>query len=96
MLTRYPPSGRRSDLDQSSHMLTLATCDLFSELDETAKTVSPGKFWTVCSFHLLFLPNPFALPFQFVAYSNFSLHLTWSSTLWTVFGLYYPFEAWSI
>ncbi|PKI79458.1 hypothetical protein CRG98_000149 [Punica granatum] len=44
-LLQYRPSGRRNDLDQTSHMLTVATRDLFSELDKTAKPVAPMQFW---------------------------------------------------
>ncbi|KAK4785934.1 hypothetical protein SAY86_002623 [Trapa natans] len=44
-LLQYLPSVRRSDLDQSSHTLTVATRDLFCELDKTAKPVAPLQFW---------------------------------------------------
>ncbi|KAK4756441.1 hypothetical protein SAY87_006568 [Trapa incisa] len=44
-LLQYPPSIRRNDLDQSSHVLTVATRDLFSELDKTVKPVAPMQFW---------------------------------------------------
>ncbi|KAK1382243.1 hypothetical protein POM88_019978 [Heracleum sosnowskyi] len=45
---KYPHSGRSNDLDQSSHLLTVATWDLFSELDKSVKAVAPMQFWTVC------------------------------------------------
>ncbi|KAI6690120.1 hypothetical protein NL676_026948 [Syzygium grande] len=44
-LLQYTQSGRRNDLDQPSHMLTVATRDLFNELDKTAKPVAPMQFW---------------------------------------------------
>ncbi|KAI4331266.1 hypothetical protein MLD38_029467 [Melastoma candidum] len=44
-LLRYPQSGRRNDLDHPSHMLTVATRDLFNELDKTTKPVAPMQFW---------------------------------------------------
>lgn len=53
LLLRYPQSGRSNDLDQSSHLLTVATRDLFSELDKNVKPVAPMQFWMV----LFFLNN---------------------------------------
>lgn len=44
---RYPPSGSSNSLDQSSHLLTVATRDLFSELDKNMKPVAPMQFWMV-------------------------------------------------
>ncbi|CAK9165303.1 unnamed protein product [Ilex paraguariensis] len=46
-LIEYPHSGRSNDLDQSSHLLTAATRDLFSELDRNVKPVAPMQFWLV-------------------------------------------------
>ncbi|KAK2983833.1 hypothetical protein RJ640_008509 [Escallonia rubra] len=46
-VVRYPPSVRNNDLDQSSHLLTVATRDLFNELDKNVKPVAPMQFWTV-------------------------------------------------
>ncbi|KAI3521430.1 hypothetical protein L1887_10896 [Cichorium endivia] len=46
-LIEYPPSGRSNDLDQSSHLLTVATRDLFGELDKNVKPVAPMQFWMV-------------------------------------------------
>ncbi|XP_047313307.1 ubiquitin carboxyl-terminal hydrolase 6-like [Impatiens glandulifera] len=46
-LVQYSHSGRTNDLDQSSHHLTLATRDLFGELDKSVKPVSPMQFWMV-------------------------------------------------
>ncbi|KAG5523513.1 hypothetical protein RHGRI_035352 [Rhododendron griersonianum] len=46
-LIRYPHSGRSNDLDQSSHLLTVATRDLFTELDKNVKAVAPMQFWMV-------------------------------------------------
>ncbi|KAK2996569.1 LOW QUALITY PROTEIN: hypothetical protein RJ639_024812, partial [Escallonia herrerae] len=46
-LIKYPPSVRSNDLDQSSHLLTVATRDLFNELDKNVKPVAPMQFWTV-------------------------------------------------
>ncbi|KAJ4978267.1 hypothetical protein NE237_009047 [Protea cynaroides] len=47
---RYPHSGRSNELDQSSHLLTMATRDLFTELDRNVKPVAPMHFLTV-SYH---------------------------------------------
>ncbi|WCJ39589.1 Ubiquitin carboxyl-terminal hydrolase 6 [Euphorbia peplus] len=41
------PSERRNDLDQTSHMLTAATRELFNELDKSVKPVAPMQFWMV-------------------------------------------------
>ncbi|KAD4889347.1 hypothetical protein E3N88_21420 [Mikania micrantha] len=46
-LIEYPQSGRSNDLDQSSHLLTVATRDLFNELDKNVKPVAPMQFWMV-------------------------------------------------
>ncbi|KAK9281340.1 hypothetical protein L1049_004240 [Liquidambar formosana] len=46
-LIKYPHSGRSNDLDQSSHLLTVATRDLFNELDKNVKPVAPMQFWMV-------------------------------------------------
>ncbi|CAH1422750.1 unnamed protein product [Lactuca virosa] len=46
-LIEYPQSGRSNDLDQSSHLLTVATRDLFSELDKNVKPVAPMQFLVV-------------------------------------------------
>jgi ubiquitin carboxyl-terminal hydrolase 14 len=46
-LIKYPHSGRSNDLDQSSHLLTVATRDLFTELDKNVKAVAPMQFWLV-------------------------------------------------
>ncbi|CAL5195592.1 unnamed protein product [Lathyrus oleraceus] len=46
-LIDYSHSGRNNDVDQSSHMLTVATRDLFSELDKSVKPVAPMQFWMV-------------------------------------------------
>ncbi|GLU14371.1 hypothetical protein SLE2022_309470 [Rubroshorea leprosula] len=46
-LLNYLPSGRSNELDQTSHMLTVATRDLFSELDKSVKPVAPTQFWMV-------------------------------------------------
>ncbi|KAL3511707.1 hypothetical protein ACH5RR_024424 [Cinchona calisaya] len=46
-LIKYPPTGANNSLDQSSHLLTVATRDLFSELDKNVKPVSPMQFWMV-------------------------------------------------
>ncbi|ERN15450.1 ubiquitin carboxyl-terminal hydrolase 6 [Amborella trichopoda] len=46
-LSNYAHSGRRSDLDPTSHQLTVATRDLFGELDRNFKPVSPMQFWMV-------------------------------------------------
>nr|XP_043615465.1 ubiquitin carboxyl-terminal hydrolase 6-like [Erigeron canadensis] len=46
-LIDYPQAGRSGDLDQSSHLLTVATRDLFSELDKNVKPVAPMQFWMV-------------------------------------------------
>ncbi|XP_010545625.1 PREDICTED: ubiquitin carboxyl-terminal hydrolase 6 isoform X2 [Tarenaya hassleriana] len=46
-LSKYSLAGRSNDLDQTSHMLTVATRDLFGELDKSVKAVAPMQFWTV-------------------------------------------------
>lgn len=46
-LIKYSLSGRSNDLDQTSHMLTVATRDLFNELDKSVKAVAPMQFWMV-------------------------------------------------
>ncbi|KAL9230576.1 hypothetical protein vseg_005911 [Gypsophila vaccaria] len=46
-LLEYSQSGRSNDLDQTSHLLTVATKDLFTELDKNAKPVAPMQFWMV-------------------------------------------------
>ncbi|GAA0139885.1 hypothetical protein Leryth_003128 [Lithospermum erythrorhizon] len=45
VLTSYPPPTRANDMDQTSHQLTLATRDLFGELDKNVKPVAPMQFW---------------------------------------------------
>ncbi|KAG8656451.1 ubiquitin carboxyl-terminal hydrolase 7-like isoform X2 [Manihot esculenta] len=45
-LVNYP-SEKRNDLDQTSHMLTAATRELFNELDRSVKSVAPMQFWMV-------------------------------------------------
>lgn len=54
LFIRYPHSGRSNDLDQSSHLLTVATRDLFTELDKNVKAVAPMQFWLVCLYTHLF------------------------------------------
>ncbi|CAB4302946.1 unnamed protein product [Prunus armeniaca] len=46
-LIKYSHSGRSNDVDQTSHMLTIATRDLFGELDKSVKSVAPMQFWMV-------------------------------------------------
>lgn len=46
-LIKYSHSGRSNDVDQTSHMLTIATRDLFNELDKSVKPVAPMQFWMV-------------------------------------------------
>ncbi|XP_057976534.1 ubiquitin carboxyl-terminal hydrolase 6-like [Malania oleifera] len=46
-LIKYPYPGRSNELDQSSHLLTCATRDLFNELDRNVKPVAPMQFWMV-------------------------------------------------
>ncbi|GAV80267.1 ubiquitin domain-containing protein/UCH domain-containing protein [Cephalotus follicularis] len=46
-LVNYSSSSRNNDLDQTSHMLTVATRDLFNELDKSVKPVAPMQFWMV-------------------------------------------------
>ncbi|XP_047334493.1 ubiquitin carboxyl-terminal hydrolase 6-like [Impatiens glandulifera] len=46
-LIQYQKSGGSNDLDQSSHLLTVATRDLFGELDKSVKPVAPMQFWMV-------------------------------------------------
>ncbi|KAI9160143.1 hypothetical protein LWI28_005513 [Acer negundo] len=44
-LVKYSQSGRSNDVDQSSHMLAVATSDLFDDLDKSVKPVAPMQFW---------------------------------------------------
>eukprot|EP00252_Welwitschia_mirabilis_P002521 TRINITY_DN12487_c0_g1_i1.p1 TRINITY_DN12487_c0_g1~~TRINITY_DN12487_c0_g1_i1.p1 ORF type:complete len:485 (+),score=105.98 TRINITY_DN12487_c0_g1_i1:247-1701(+) len=44
-LQTYALSGRRNDLDSTSHLLTVATRNLFSELDRSVRPVAPMTFW---------------------------------------------------
>ncbi|KAM1241006.1 hypothetical protein ACFX2J_046254 [Malus domestica] len=46
-LIKYSHSERSNDVDQTSHMLTIATRGLFSELDKSVKAVAPMQFWMV-------------------------------------------------
>ncbi|KAE9616185.1 putative ubiquitinyl hydrolase 1 [Lupinus albus] len=46
-LIKYSHLGRSNDVDQTSHMLTIATRDLFNELDKSVKPVAPMQFWMV-------------------------------------------------
>ncbi|KAM5579326.1 ubiquitin carboxyl-terminal hydrolase 6 [Rosa sericea] len=46
-LINYSHSGRSNDVDQTSHTLTVATRDLFNELDKSVKPVAPMQFWMV-------------------------------------------------
>lgn len=39
-------SGRSNELDQASHSLTVATRDLFNDLDKKVKAFAPMQFWT--------------------------------------------------
>lgn len=39
--------GGANELDTSSHLLTLATRELFNELDTSHRAVAPVRFWTV-------------------------------------------------
>lgn len=54
-LLSYSQSGRSNEVDQTSHMLTIATRDLFNELDKSGKPVAPMQFWMVCSFFFFLL-----------------------------------------
>lgn len=46
-LIKYSHAGRSNEVDQTSHMLTIATRDLFNELDKSVKPVAPMQFWMV-------------------------------------------------
>ncbi|XXG45935.1 hypothetical protein AAC387_Pa02g0892 [Persea americana] len=46
-LQTYTYAGRTNELDQTSHQLTVATRDLFGELDRNVSPVAPMQFWTV-------------------------------------------------
>ncbi|XP_057522339.1 ubiquitin carboxyl-terminal hydrolase 6-like isoform X1 [Amaranthus tricolor] len=46
-LLEYSQSGQNNQLDQTSHLLTVATKDLFSDLDKNVKPVAPMQFWMV-------------------------------------------------
>ncbi|CAN1836999.1 Ubiquitin carboxyl-terminal hydrolase 7 [Linum perenne] len=45
-LIKYP-TERKNEVDQTSHMLTAATRELFNELDKSVKPVAPMQFWMV-------------------------------------------------
>ncbi|KAL1551638.1 deubiquitinating enzyme [Salvia divinorum] len=45
-LIQYPPPVRSNAVDQSSHSLTVATRELFSELDKNVRPVAPVRFLT--------------------------------------------------
>ncbi|XP_042048235.1 ubiquitin carboxyl-terminal hydrolase 6-like [Salvia splendens] len=45
-LIEYPPPVRSNVVDQSSHSLTIATRELFSELDKNVRPVAPVRFLT--------------------------------------------------
>ncbi|WMV57535.1 hypothetical protein MTR67_050920, partial [Solanum verrucosum] len=47
LLARYTQLGKSNDLDHSSHLLTVATRDLFNDLDKNVKPVAPMQFWMV-------------------------------------------------
>ncbi|KAH0920749.1 hypothetical protein HID58_020767 [Brassica napus] len=44
-LSNYALTGRSNDVDQTSHMLTVATRELFGDLDRSVNAVSPTQFW---------------------------------------------------
>ncbi|XP_010912089.1 ubiquitin carboxyl-terminal hydrolase 6 [Elaeis guineensis] len=46
-LLSYTNSGRSNELDQYSHLLTVATRDLFSDLDRNVRPVAPLQFLSV-------------------------------------------------
>ncbi|KAJ8460853.1 hypothetical protein OPV22_033779 [Ensete ventricosum] len=46
-LLSYTNSGRNNELDQYSHLLTVATRDLFSELDRNVRPVAPLQFLSI-------------------------------------------------
>ncbi|PKU61328.1 Ubiquitin carboxyl-terminal hydrolase 7 [Dendrobium catenatum] len=46
-LENYTNFGRSNDLDQFSHLLTVATRDLFSELDRNVRPVAPLQFLSI-------------------------------------------------
>lgn len=46
-LQNYANLGRSNDLDQFSHLLTVATRDLFSELDRNVRPVAPLQFLSI-------------------------------------------------
>ncbi|WZZ64337.1 hypothetical protein YC2023_075707 [Brassica napus] len=43
----YALTGRSADVDQTSHMLTVATRELFGDLDRSVNAVSPTQFWMI-------------------------------------------------
>ncbi|KAG8380064.1 hypothetical protein BUALT_Bualt07G0154600 [Buddleja alternifolia] len=45
-LINYPPPVRSNAVDQSSHSLTVATRELFNDLDKNVKPVAPMRFLT--------------------------------------------------
>ncbi|XP_073052789.1 ubiquitin carboxyl-terminal hydrolase 6 [Primulina eburnea] len=45
-LTKYLPSVRSNEIDLSTHQLTVATRELFNELDKNVKPVAPMRFLT--------------------------------------------------
>ncbi|XP_022889503.1 ubiquitin carboxyl-terminal hydrolase 6-like [Olea europaea var. sylvestris] len=45
-LIKYPRPVRSNEVDQTSHLLTVATRDLFNDLDKNVKPVAPMRFLT--------------------------------------------------
>ncbi|KAL8466102.1 hypothetical protein ACS0TY_035277 [Phlomoides rotata] len=45
-LINYPPPNRSNSVDQSSHSLTVATRELFNDLDKNVRPVAPMRFLT--------------------------------------------------
>ncbi|XP_051147985.1 ubiquitin carboxyl-terminal hydrolase 6-like [Andrographis paniculata] len=45
-LIKYPPPVRSNDVDSPSHSLTVATRELFNDLDKNVKPVAPMRFLT--------------------------------------------------
>ena len=76
LVISYPQSGRSNNLDQSSHLLTVATRDLFSELDRNVKPVAPMQFWMVCCCR--------TDEFNFLLYLRISLYMSNKSTVYAM------------
>ena len=59
-------SGGANELDTSSHLLTLATRELFNELDTSHHAAAPVRFWMVSL-------NPYVIDTFFLVINNLDI-----------------------